>query len=182
MLDLRPMGTAGFRARRVRVFGFVGPSLILLLLAGCGSKSERPKEYPGLVTGRVTLDGKPLSGGTITFVPEVAEEEGGRPGLARIEPDGGFWVGSANPAKPAGLIPGRYRVTVLAMRPDPTGTGNPIAQMTVPEVYSEAATSPLEATIVAGKNRLTFDLDSRATLDSVRAQGKRRAPSVPVGN
>jgi hypothetical protein len=136
---------------------------LVILAGGCGEKTPRPKEYPGLVTGVVTLDGKPLGTGTITFIPDVAETEGGRPGLARIETDGSFWVGSANTTKPAGLLPGKYRVTVLAMKPDPTGTGKPIAVPIVPERYTEVDSTPfVDIEVQEGKNHFSFDLQSEA--------------------
>lgn len=153
------IGMGFFADRRMR------PLLCLVLVSlslGCRGKKERPSAYPGSVRGQVFLDGKPLVHGTITFIPVISEEEGGRPGLARIEEDGSYWVGSANLGKPSGLLPGRYQVTVLAMKPNAPG-GEAIASLAVPEKYTEVRTSPLEATIVAGENVLRFDLDSETT-------------------
>ncbi|MFO0948121.1 MAG: hypothetical protein U1D30_19745 [Planctomycetota bacterium] len=136
--------------------------LVLIAPLGCNGKKERPSVYPGSVKGQVFLDGKPLTQGTITFIPELPEEAGGRPGLARIEEDGSYWVGSANRTKPSGLIPGKYKVTVLTMKPNP-GEGQPIATLAVPEKYTEIGTSPLEANIVEGENVLRFDLQSETS-------------------
>ena len=131
---------------------------LFVVAGGCGKKPPRPKHYPAQVHGTVSLDAETLGFGTVTFLPEVAESAGGRPGIARIESDGSFRVGNANPSKPTGLLPGRYKVTVLAMRPDPAGTGDPIAQLAVPEVYTEPTRTPLIVDVAAGPNRFEFDL------------------------
>jgi hypothetical protein len=127
-------------------------------MMGCGKKSPRPIAWAGAVQGRVYLDGKPISSGTITFLPDDGEE--GRPGLARIEPDGTFAVCNANEKEPKGLQPGRYRVTVLQMIPNPTGTGRPIAVMGAPAHYADYLATPLRAVVKPGDNRLEFQLDS----------------------
>jgi hypothetical protein len=48
---------------------FLGP-LLLALLAGCGGKPYKVAK----VSGRVTLDGKPLAKAYITFVPMATKE------------------------------------------------------------------------------------------------------------
>ena len=47
--------------------GYLIRLCMLALLAGCGGNSNLPKLMP--VTGTVTLDGKPLSGVMLSFVP-----------------------------------------------------------------------------------------------------------------
>lgn len=132
-------------------------ALTLTLTFGCGRKPD-PRVYPGQVQGTVTLDGKPLDRGTVTFLPTQAEEDGGRAGIARIEPNGDYWIGNATPTKPVGLKPGKYVVTVLAMEPDPTGTGQPIASPRTPLVYAEQGTTPFSATIEPGTNVVNLAL------------------------
>lgn len=135
----------------------LGCVVSFVLVSGCGD-DKRPAAYSADVFGAVTLDGRPLEHGTITFIPDVAESAGGRPGLARIGPDGAYQIGNANPHKPSGLKPGRYRVTVLAMRVNPMG--NPIATLAVPECYTDDATTPFLTTASPGANKLDFDLKS----------------------
>ena len=69
---------------------FVSP-LLLIVLAGCGAK---PYEV-ARVSGRVTLDGKPLSKASITFVP-MATKDNIAPGptaAAFTDEDGRYTLG-----------------------------------------------------------------------------------------
>lgn len=126
---------------------------------GCGHKAPKSRAYPADVTGVVRLDGQPLEGGTITFVPLIGEEAGGRPGVGRIESDGRYRVGNANVDGRTGLKPGRYRVTVLTMRP----SGEKLARLVSPERYADDRTTPLLTDVVDGANRRDFDLSTRDT-------------------
>jgi hypothetical protein len=51
------------RASRWRVASVIPFTILLLFIAGCGTKQTA-------ITGRVLLDGKPLPGGRVTFRPE----------------------------------------------------------------------------------------------------------------
>lgn len=50
-------------------------------LSGCGSNSDQPDL--GLVKGAVTFEGKPLSGASVTFMPDS-----GRPAMAKTDNEG----------------------------------------------------------------------------------------------
>lgn len=127
------------------------------MLLGCAEK-RRPENWGGLVEGKITIDGEPLDGGTIAFIPLVSEEDGGRPGVARIESDGAYWIGNANLDKPKGLIPGRYKVIFLSMTADPDKTGNPIAELRIPEALVDLKTTTVECEVKPGSNTFNFDL------------------------
>lgn len=133
-------------------------AFVCVALAGCGKKSESRPDYPAQVLGVVTLQDRPLSTGTVTFIPDKEENEGGRPGIARIEADGSYRIGNANPDKPAGLPPGKYKVTVLVMKPDPTKTGYPVAELVIPDVYTDYVRTPFEVNVIAGANEHNFNL------------------------
>jgi hypothetical protein len=117
-----------------------------LLVAGCG-----PGANVGTVSGRVTLDGTPVSDATIAF-------ENAKSGVsvnASLAADGTFTVRTFD--KP-GLPPGDYRV---AVRPGTFSTGEaplvapprPMAAKTpIPAKYHNAATSELTATVKVGSN------------------------------
>ncbi len=105
------------------------------------------------VEGVVTLDGAPLASGCVTFMPTLAEEAGGRPGLARIEPGGAFRVGNANPGRPIKMKPGEYLVTVMAM--DENG---PAPRLATPPDYADLRRTPLRATLALGPNRVELAL------------------------
>lgn len=132
--------------------------LVAMVALGCQQRAPRPMLLPAEVRGKVTFDGRPLAFGTVTFIPELAESQGGRPGLARIEPDGTFTVGTANPTKPAGMLPGRYKVTVLAMKANPSGGS--LAELTIPARYTELTTTPFSVDVAAGQNHFEFALES----------------------
>jgi hypothetical protein len=140
------------------------------LSVGCRARDAGTAPPAAEVSGVVTLDGKPLDAGTVTFIPEIAEEAGGRPGIARIGPNGRYQLGNANPEKPLRFYPGRYRVTVLAMQANPSNTGRSIAVLTVPERYTSPRTTPFIQEVVAGKNDVTLRLSS--DLNSSAEKGK----------
>lgn len=134
-------------------------SVVLLgSMAGCSTDDRKGTLQPAMVRGVVTLNGRSIERGAVTFIPSGPREEFGDPGVARIDPDGSFWVGNANLTKPAGLRPGRYRVTIVSMKPRPDGPSGPIAKLDIPERYSEEETTPFEVTVNDGQNKFRFDM------------------------
>lgn len=120
-------------------------SLLMLLAVtlGCGSRGDRPEL--GLVSGTVTLDGKPLAGVIISFKPDV-----GRAASAVTEDDGKY------------TLVYRYRVNGAKVGSNtvsfawPTGSeGGP----GIPEQYSSKST--LKEVVEAGDNQFDFDLKSK---------------------
>src|SRR5271156_764634 len=67
-----------------------------VVVSGCGSAHHVPVE------GSVSLDGQPVDGGTISFVPEDYKEGG----IVKTEIKGGKY----SLDKGHGLIPGKYKV------------------------------------------------------------------------
>jgi hypothetical protein len=86
---------------------------LLLPLASAGCRDATAVK----VQGNVTLDGKPLAGATITFLP--LDEKEGRAAGGRSEPEGSFRLE---------VMPGQYRVTVVMPDDDPANVtgGNPM--------------------------------------------------------
>ncbi len=81
---------------------------ILLALAGCGDKVQgRAGLVP--VTGKVTLDGKPLTTGTVSFIGSGGNNEAF---TGQIDGSGNYKLG-ASPTDP-GALPGEYKVIVMA--------------------------------------------------------------------
>ena len=140
-----------------------GILLTALLAAGCSRGS-------GLVlaTGTVKLDGQPLAGATVTFVPQQA----GRPATATTDAQGNFRLATAQAGE--GAAPGQYAVTVMLARyknvPAPgtatgkedmtSGSGGPVpeVEIIVPIRYSTPASSGLTATVAQGAKPFVFDL------------------------
>jgi hypothetical protein len=134
-------------------FGTAGLVLAAILTAaGCTRRAD--------VGGLVTLDGKPLPTGVVTFTPA----SGGATGYAAIGEDGRYTVQTG---ASAGLPPGEYVVTVAANGPAATdsqpGRGplsDGIRPLVTPQRYADRAESPLRATLQSGTQELRLVLTS----------------------
>lgn len=119
-------------------------------LVGCGGKAE--------VSGVVTLDGRPLGTGVVTFTPAV----GGPTGYAAIGPEGRYEVQvGANRGLPAGA----YIVTVAANAapvegsvPGPGPDADGITPLVTPPRYADRETSPLKVVLRSGTQDLPLHL------------------------
>ena len=130
---------------------------LLLATAGCaGSGDGLPREP---ISGKVMLDGQPLDGGMITFLPEG----GGEPVVSSVVKDGAFELPRAD-----GPIAGGHRVTIWAtkptgrMVPDPDNRKNKIEETRniIPRRYN--VDSGLKAEVkTQAENSFTFDLSGR---------------------
>jgi hypothetical protein len=138
----------------------------LALLSGCGSKL--PETAP--VVGKVTMNGKPVSSGTIMFCPEK-----GRAATGQIGPDGTYSLTTFKPGD--GALLGKHRVTIesvsgtriqsfqeLEKLDREQGGQTPITAVKwlVPKGYSQFDTTPLTAEVAPGKNTLDFNLPAAA--------------------
>ncbi len=137
------------RWRCVVGWALIGP---VLLLAGCGSSGPEI----AYVTGRVTMDGKPLANATVVFIPE-----NGRPAGANTDADGNYVLNFTQGRR--GAIPGKNTIRIMTMRDagqDENGQTVPGSPETVPAKYNTAST--LTFTVEPKKNNIAnFDLDSK---------------------
>ncbi len=122
-------------------------------VAGCGGPSYEGSPRAAL-EGAVTLDGQPVDGGTINFMPM---DSGGRAASALIR------AGQYEIPEERGPTPGKYRVEISWNKPlGPVDEENPDApqpsEQVVPARYNE--NSELERDIASGKNELDFALTS----------------------
>lgn len=149
----------------------------LLTTAGCGSKSNVVK-----VEGVVTLDGQPLSGATVTYVPV----ENGRAASGRTDVDGRFYLTTFRTDD--GAMAGNYKVVVVVDETDEKSVGrdpktfdneekaaNYKKHMTmgkkppekkkspkVPPIYSDVKQTPLKETVPpTGKVELALRTGAR---------------------
>lgn len=123
-------------------------------LAGCGESG--PPRQP--VSGTVTLDGKPLASGSITFAPV----EGVTAATAEVR-DGAYRIGRSE-----GPVPGRYQVEIVAVQPTgkrirhpdlPSETTDEVRNLIPPQYNVETR---LAAEVKSdGENVFRFDLSSR---------------------
>lgn len=143
--------------------------LLVAVVVGCGPRVDR---YP--VEGVITLDGKPVKGASVTFVPQAS----GHPGVAITGDDGAFRLQELRGHD--GVVPGKYRVAVFLAEwskvktvavpfgPESGGAtpgtiemieGKPmLLKHIVPERYGTADTSGLNAEITGPTKGLTFAL------------------------
>lgn len=129
--------------------------VMFLGIAGCGKSIEQASSS---ASGKITLDGKPLTSGTLNFYP--ANE--GNSAFATINSDGTFTVNTS--AGTNGLEPGDYSVVVSYEVPsviDDEGTEvpgvNPIpARFRNEEVPEISITVPK-----SGTDALNIDLTSQ---------------------
>jgi hypothetical protein len=139
--------------------GIVPLVLLVTASAGCGS---------GLVPaeGLVLLDGQPLAGATVTFMPQAE----GRPASAVTGADGRFKA--ALPDGKGGLAPGEYRVVVMLVKQavlasggeaaeTASGGGGPPVEYIVPQRFGNPETSGLTASLSRGATDLRFELVSK---------------------
>jgi hypothetical protein len=146
---------------KVRLFTLILPPLLVLAL-GCGATSNTPST----VTGSVTYNDKPVTGGTITF-----QAEGGGNYPLSIQPDGTYSSISEMP-------PGEMAVSIETeslnkdkKKPDygggrgpgtmepPPGVGGDVGTyVKIPPKYGDPKKSGLTATLAKGKNTKNFDL------------------------
>jgi hypothetical protein len=134
--------------------------LALACLTGCSSGDGLPREA---VSGKVTLDGKPLASGSIRFSP-VGGGDAKNPALS-----GGATImdGAYDIPRESGLTPNKYSVAITsaeggaaAAANEPPGPAQKPAKEAIPEKYNKASVLDAEVT-PGGANTFNFDLSSK---------------------
>lgn len=143
----------------------LGPLLVAVALSGCGGSGE---EGLARVKGTVTLDGQPLEGASVVFVPETPSAES-QPGYGSTGRNGHYTVVFSNSRQ--GITPGKYKVSIqtfVAPGEDENGTAIPATPEKVPDVYNRSTTLTAEVPPDGG----TFDFTLKTT------EGKIVQPKV----
>lgn len=120
--------------------------LLLCVVLGCGSPHD------STVSGKVTLDGQPLTTGTVTFAPQGE----GRIAYGEINASGEYAVRTLGDQ---GMLPGKYNVTIRATGQAAESHLPP--PLLTPEKYGDPATSGFTAEIKPGANSYNFDMSSK---------------------
>lgn len=131
------------RAPMLRVLGALAMA-VCTASAGC-SRSDRPPL--GRVGGTVTLDGSPLSGALVVFVPDGP----GRSAIATTDAAGRYELSFLRDI--AGANVGTHSVRITTATEDRGG------KEILPDRYH--AKTELKATVKAGTNTLDFPLESK---------------------
>lgn len=129
-------------------------------MAGCNATSDAPATFP--VTGVVTLDGQPVAGADVSFLPAAGDAEAA-PAQAVTDDAGRFEVATlfdqGRTSQP-GMRPGSYAVQITKIeRPPPAAGLSQAPKNVLPRKYASTATSGLNATVTAdGENEFAFAL------------------------
>lgn len=143
---------------RLRVF----TALVLVAAFGCSSKPYQVAQ----VSGRVTLDGKPLSTGSITFAP-MASKDNPNPGPTShgiLDADGRFAL--IFDVSTPGSVVGKCRVYITSLTANPAAderdAGGPVAKARdkVPAKYNNRTELVFDVPS-GGTDQANFNLTSR---------------------
>jgi hypothetical protein len=100
------------------------------------------------VTGVVRLDGRPLPGATVAFLPLAKD---GRKATGKTDKEGKYEMTTKRDSD--GAEPGKYQVTISLIRD---------GKELIPVRYSDKEKSPLQVEVPPGKtSQLDFELASR---------------------
>lgn len=146
--------------RRAAIIALIACAVIMPPTVGCGT--NRIPSYA--VRGTVTMDGKPLEGATVMFVPAS-----GPPNSAVTDGTGAFAIPAPGvPAGSCGVAITKDSGPAAMTNPTPedlqkiaqTPAANQPPKSLVPEKFGRSDTSGLTATVTsdAAKNVFTFDL------------------------
>ena len=131
----------------------------MLVIVGC---SSRPADEPplGRVRGKVTMDGQPLAGVDVAFLPEK-----GRPSMATTDATGHYDLWYINRTMGAKVGPHKVFVRPTEMSPEEAAANGSRsgAQVTppprIPAKYNKRST--LTAEVKPGRNTFDFALESK---------------------
>jgi hypothetical protein len=129
-------------------------ALALVVVAGaggCGGADPGPKVFP--VTGTVTSQQKPVTGGSILFMSDK-----GLAATAELDAAGHYKVSTQYGS---GLPAGAYKVSISP--PPPPLNSLPEKEDSHPEIpkkYRDLGTSGLTAVVKEGSNDFPFDLEA----------------------
>lgn len=121
----------------------------VLALSGCSKGYEGEDRVP--VQGEVTYQGKPITGGSIDFMPMEGQESKASAAIA----DGKYAL-----EEKFGPNLGKYKVVIYGLEPVPGQTseeGDPKTEQILPEQYNDRTT--LEVEITAEEQPYDFHLE-----------------------
>lgn len=136
----------------------------LAVLTGCESSSTLDTKF---VEGTVTLDGVPVEGATVDFIP--TDKVTGAAATGMTDAAGRYTLTVLDPPDDSivdigtGTLPGDYYVTVrkATVAPTPENSSRPAMgkkSYLVPQKYESPRTSGLKATVSEEKNDVDFAL------------------------
>ena len=140
-----------------RVSGLVwfGAVVMTLAGAGCGQQSDGFAYQP--VSGVVTVNGAPVAGLTVSFAPQGASLDSGRPSVATTDAEGRYEAKTIDGV--AGAAVGDHLVSITSETLDPE-TQQVVTPETIPPKYNRQTT--LKLTVPAeGTDAANFELTTK---------------------
>jgi hypothetical protein len=139
-------------------------AISFLVTGGCTKSGPKMVKVSGIVRYKDgTMLQVPEKGmASITFEPvdlgaaPTSDQQPRKGAGAKIKPDGTFELSTVKLNPPDGVIPGKYRVKILALR----SYTNPSTVM-IPLKYTDSKTSGFEETIDKPRSDLLFELDKQ---------------------
>jgi len=120
---------------------------IFLISAGCGGFATEP------VAGKVTFNGKALTQGTVTLVPQSADFPASAQPIGAIQDDGSYLISTA---KEVGAPAGEYKVVVRSVKPVDPSDEYSMTKSVIPAVYNSDSTTPLKLVVPSDSYELTL--------------------------
>jgi len=152
-------------------------AIVCCVLTGCGRGSSSPSLSP--VSGRISVEGVPVSEGVVTFVPLPNSGTSGPAFTADIREDGTFEL--QGPGGASGAIPGQYRVVIQTppissaelMQSPRTGKlkrSDYVQNSPIPKTYQSPQSTPIKVTVAQEtENRFDLQLTTDNTLQLSRS-------------
>ena len=141
--------------------------VFIIAVIGCGSGGGLRVEY---VEGVVTLDGKPVSDASVTFIP-TSDTPTIETAMGMTNERGVYKLSSMNGKPLAGAVAGEYKVLVSKIEAKSLSEGVeygtsfgysvPYTQThLLPAVYRNPDDTPFRVTVKKGKNKMDIELKS----------------------
>jgi hypothetical protein len=131
-------------------------ALVALPAAGCGGTPY--KTAP--VSGRVTLDGRPLPKATVMFIPAAGTEGKALPSSAGLTDEAGRYSLVLDGGKKEGAVVGKHKVVILLGAAAAADDTKPTFHKQLPQKYNRK--TELERDVPPeGRADVDFDLKSR---------------------
>lgn len=150
----------------VRAFHFVMGMALTGILSGCGRDGGTDRAARAPVSGKMTLDNRPLAGAKVVFTPSGSTV--GNSVAAYTDAEGQYQFKSIQGA--AGVPPGEYKVVVSrrlledgALPPPGTKTAEAPVRESLPPSYSNPDVTTLTATVTEQGGTIDFPLKSQGS-------------------
>jgi hypothetical protein len=120
---------------------------LIFILVGCGGVSTAP------VSGKVILDGKPLAGATVTFMPAETKGAPGPPSSGITDENGQYSLTLTTDHSIKGAVVGKHKVSISAIEGGSDGAAGANPKPRVEKVSAE----------YNANTTLTFDVPAGGT-------------------